>query len=67
MKNTAHRVWMIAVVALATPAAALADFSFGEFPRYVEDQAPDWIFQILSAILIAFSQLLFGMFTGGTA
>ncbi len=56
-------VWV--AVLSAGPARLLADFSFDEIPTFVEDQAPNWLFQILSAIFLAIAQLfsvsLFGI------
>jgi hypothetical protein len=59
--------WFVAVAGvLAAPAAARADFSVLSFPQFAEDHALDWLFQILSGILLAFSQLLGGMLGLGT-
>lgn len=48
---------------LAMPCTLLADFTLGAFPQFVQDQAPSWLFQILSAIFIGlFQSLTFGLF-----
>ncbi len=43
---------------LVAPGVAVADFAFTEIPQFAADQAPNWLFQILSSILLAFAQLL---------
>ena len=64
-----YRIWHGFVAAagmLAVPAAARADFTVLAFPQFAQDHALDWLFQILSTILLAFSQLLGGMLGLGT-
>ena len=59
--NMKYRMWRGFVAAasiMAVPAVARADFSVLEFPRFAEDNALNWLFQILSTILLVFSQLL---------
>ncbi len=64
-----YRMWHGFVAAagiMAAPAMARADFTLQAFPRFAEDNALNWLFQILSTILLAFSQLLGGMLGLGT-
>ncbi len=59
--------WLVAAASImAAPAVARADFSVLEFPKFAQDNALNWLFQILSTILLAFSQLLGGMLGLGT-
>ncbi len=67
--NMKYRMWhwfAVAASIVVAPAAARADFSILEFPQFAEDNALNWLFQILSTILLAFSQLLGGMLGLGT-
>ncbi len=60
-------LWFVAVASImAAPAVARANFSVLEFPVFAQDHALDWVFQILSTILLAFSQLLGGLLGLGT-
>ncbi len=64
-----YRMWHWFVAAagiMAAPAVARADFSVAGFPQFAEDNALNWLFQILSTILLAFSQLLSGLLGLGT-
>ncbi len=64
-----YRIWRVGLVVgslLAAPAVVLGDFSIGEFPQFALDHAPDWLFQILSTILLAFVQVLTTLFGLGT-
>ena len=51
---------------LVAPSVAVADFAFTEIPQYAADQAPNWLFQILASILLAFAQVLGGLLGLGT-
>ena len=65
-----YRMWRWFVAAagiMVAPAVARADFSVAGFPQFAEDNALNWLFQILSTILLAFSQVLGGMLGLGTA
>ncbi len=65
-----YRMWRRFVAAagiMAAPAVARADFSVLKFPQFAEDNALNWLFQILSTILLAFSQLLGGLLGLGTS
>ena len=56
-----YRMWhwfAVAAGVMVAPAVARADFSVLEFPQFAEDNALNWLFQILSTILLVFSQLL---------
>ncbi len=64
-----YRMWHGFVAAagmLAAPAAARADFSVLAFPQFAQDNALNWVFQILATLLLAFSQLLGGVLGLGT-
>jgi hypothetical protein len=64
-----YRMWHGFVAAagmLAAPAVARADFSVLAFPQFAQDNALNWVFQILATLLLAFSQLLGGMLGLGT-
>ncbi len=61
MKYRMWRWFVVAASIMTIPAVARADFSILEFPQFAEDNALNWLFQILSTILLAFSQLLGGM------
>ncbi len=64
-----YRMWHWFVAAagvMAAPAVARADFTVLAFPQFAEDNALNWLFQILSFILLGFSQLLGGMLGLGT-
>lgn len=55
-----HRIWHLSAVIgglLAMPSVARADFSVFEFPQFAVDNALNWLFQILSTILLALSQI----------
>ena len=55
-----HRIWRLCAViggVLAAPSVARADFSVIEFPQFAVDNALNWLFQILSTILLALSQI----------
>ena len=67
MKRLYQKVRLAAGLLLAWPVIAWADFSFGEVPQYFQDQAPNWLFQILSAILLGFVELLSSMLFGTAA
>ena len=59
--------WFVAVASImAAPAVARADFSVAGFPQFAQDNALNWLFQILSTILLVFSQLLGGLLGLGT-
>ncbi len=67
--NMRYRMWrgLVATASImVAPAVARADFSILEFPQFVSDAAPNWLFQILSTILLVFSQLLGGLLGLGT-
>ena len=66
MKYRMWRGFVAAASIMAAPAVARADFSVLEFPQFAEDNALNWLFQILSTILLAFSQLLGGLLGLGT-
>ena len=64
-----YRMWhgfITAAGMLAVPAAARADFTVLAFPQFAQDNALNWLFQILSTILLVFSQLLGGLLGLGT-
>ncbi len=64
-----YRMWHCFVAAagiLAVPAAARADFTVLAFPQFAQDNALNWVFQILATLLLAFSQLLGGVLGLGT-
>ena len=64
-----YRMWHGFVAAagmLAVPAAVRADFTVLAFPQFAQDNALNWLFQILSTILLVFSQLLGGLLGLGT-
>lgn len=64
------RVWRLCAVVggfLAMPTAALADFGVDQLPQFAQNHAPDWLFQILSSILLAFATLLASLLGLGTA
>lgn len=64
-----YRMWRWFVAAagiMAAPAVARADFSVLALPQFAEDNALNWLFQILSTILLAFSQILGGLLGLGT-
>ena len=51
-------------ILVATPSGVLADFSFDEIPKFVEDQTPVWIFEILSTFFIGIFQAFFSGLLG---
>lgn len=51
---------------LAMPAAALADFGVDQIPQFAQNNAPDWLFQILSSIFLAFAAVLASLLGLGT-
>ena len=64
------RLWMCSATIgtlLASPPAAWADFTFNDVGQFVQDQTPNWLFQILSTILLAVAELFIAMLTGTTA
>ena len=66
MKYRMWRWFVVVAAMMAAPAVARADFSVLTFPQFAEDNALNWLFQILSTILLAFSQLLGGFLGLGT-
>ncbi len=66
MKYRMCRWFVAAASIMAAPAVARADFTVLAFPQFAEDNALNWLFQILSTILLAFSQLLGGLLGLGT-
>ncbi len=66
MKYRMWRWFAAAAGIMTTPAVARADFSVVAFPQFAEDNALNWLFQILSTILLVFSQLLGGLWGLGT-
>ncbi len=55
-----HRIWHLSAVMgglLAVPSVARADFSIIEFPQFAADNTLNWLFQFLSTILLALSQI----------
>ncbi len=67
MRTGIRRFWVVVASILAMPAAALADFGVDQLPQFAQNHAPDWLFQILSSILLAFVGLLAGLLGLGTA
>ncbi len=64
-----HRVLSLCGVVgglLLAPSVVVADFAFTEIPQFAADQAPNWLFQILSSILLAFAQVLGALLGLGT-
>ena len=55
-----HRIWRLSAVVgglLAVPSVARADFTVIEFPQFAVDNVLNWLFQFLSTILLALSQV----------
>ena len=60
MKTRLLRINTLILAILLTPATARADFALSEFPQFVQDQGPTWIFELLYGILYT----IFGLFLG---
>ena len=67
MKRSFRYLYLALGTLLATPLSASADFTFSEFPQFVEDQAPNWLFEILFTILATLAEALFTLLSEGTA
>ena len=66
MRHRIGRLFAFIGGLLVAPSVVVADFAFTEIPQFAADQAPNWLFQILSSILLAFAQVLGALLGLGT-
>ena len=66
MRHRIGRLFAVIGGLLVAPSVVVSDFAFTEIPQFAADQAPNWLFQILSSILLAFAQVLGALLGLGT-